>query len=389
MADQHFYGALPPTVHKTAYQWADHPLAASTRPPQFTAFEAAAVPVLDQSSTSSCVGHAVAAAMMGLYAAAGKAQPVLSAEMPWTEARQLEGVLGQNDGVYPHDALTATRNLGICTAVDMPLSTTDFSELPSAAALTEALARAGCAFQQCQGRDELLTAMATLKCPGIIAIAVYPGFEAPGADGRCATVTGGQLLGYHCIVIRAYDDTAQTVTIRNSWGQGIGAAGEWLLTYAQLDSVLSEAWAVQLAAAPTPAKTPTITTLTASSTQLTPGQYFNLNVTVSGASPTGQVTFTDNGAAIGGASLIGGQAQTSPSPYMAAGVHTIAATYEGDGVNQPSTSAATVITVAKAADPFQPLYDWLLTEAKYEVTADSKDQLAVIVNTIMAWDPAA
>lgn len=256
MADTPYtLGALPPIEHPSAYQWATHPKAGTGRPLAFDALVSAPIPVKDQGQTNSCVGHAVSETLEALHLAAGESDVLLSAMMPWQEAKQIENALGQNTGVYTHDALTAVRNLGICNDRLMPLSATDLAEMPTADALTDATTRTGLIFHQCQGRDELLTAMGVLGTPGIIAIAVYNEFFNAAADGTVQPFTGA-IVGYHCIVLRGYDDTAQTVRIRNSWGLGWGDHGECVLTYAQLDACLTEAWAVQLPAKPTPQPTP-------------------------------------------------------------------------------------------------------------------------------------
>jgi sugar lactone lactonase YvrE len=102
-------------------------------------------------------------------------------------------------------------------------------------------------------------------------------------------------------------------------------------------------------AALTVAKQGTVITLGANPTSITPVQTTTLTATVSAAvtgSPTGTVTFYDNGAPLGSPVVVsGGQAQLSTS--LLSGAHTLSATYSGDANYTGSTATAgTSVTVA-------------------------------------------
>jgi hypothetical protein len=66
---------------------------------------------------------------------------------------------------------------------------------------------------------------------------------------------------------------------------------------------------------------------------------------VSGATPTGTVTLTDGGSAIGTATLNGNGVATFPVTASALGQHTMVASYSGDNQNVPATSATLVQVV--------------------------------------------
>ena len=63
-----------------------------------------------------------------------------------------------------------------------------------------------------------------------------------------------------------------------------------------------------------------------------------LTVSVSGSSPGGTVTFTENGAFIGIAQVVGGQASITVEG-LTNGAHSILATYSGDGSYAPQAMA--------------------------------------------------
>lgn len=240
-----------PQVHKFGVD------AAPARPQVFDAFAGLSIRRKNQRQTNSCVGHGVATAVEVLIAQSFGTTPELAARMPWMLALQAEGTLGSNNGTWPHDALTATRQQGVCQDSLYPLSDTDFVTLPDGTALADAKPRAGISFQQCENLDALLTAMGTLGVPGIIAIAVYDQFFGADANGNVAA-WGGPIRGYHCIVLRSYNDLTRRVRIRNSWDPW-GQDGECELSYDQLAACLTEAWVAQLAVTPKPTPTPTPT----------------------------------------------------------------------------------------------------------------------------------
>ena len=79
--------------------------------------------------------------------------------------------------------------------------------------------------------------------------------------------------------------------------------------------------------------------LTAAPSPSAVGQIVTMSATVSGASPTGTVTFKDGAATLGSAALISGTASFAAT-FSAAGAHSLTATYGGDANNQVATSAS-------------------------------------------------
>lgn len=66
-----------------------------------------------------------------------------------------------------------------------------------------------------------------------------------------------------------------------------------------------------------------------------------LNLTVAGSSPTGTVTFTENGVFLGSTWVIDGTASIFLEGF-ALGTHTITVTYSGDGNHAPQTTVLTI-----------------------------------------------
>ena len=80
------------------------------------------------------------------------------------------------------------------------------------------------------------------------------------------------------------------------------------------------------------------------------GQAVTFTATVTGASPTGTVTFKDGATVLGSGTLNGSGVATFTTPSLAVGSHSISAAYAGDASNSPSTSAVLTQSVNVPAD---------------------------------------
>jgi len=83
----------------------------------------------------------------------------------------------------------------------------------------------------------------------------------------------------------------------------------------------------------------TTTAVTGNPASSTAGQSVTLSATVTGASPTGNVTFMDGAVTLGTATLNGSGVATLNATFMTYGSHGITASYAGDAGNSASTSA--------------------------------------------------
>jgi hypothetical protein len=92
----------------------------------------------------------------------------------------------------------------------------------------------------------------------------------------------------------------------------------------------------------------TLVTLAASPGSTTYGQAVTLTARVTPASATGAITFLEGATTINTATLSGGAATATVST-LAAGIHTLRATYGGDANNGTGTSNTVTLTVARAA----------------------------------------
>jgi hypothetical protein len=101
---------------------------------------------------------------------------------------------------------------------------------------------------------------------------------------------------------------------------------------------------------------PTITTLQSSRNPSPPGSAVTFTATVTGSgSPTGSVTFFDNGTPIGSSALNASGNATITTSTLTVGLHTITAMYSGDTTFAPSTSAVLIQSVATLTPALGPM----------------------------------
>jgi hypothetical protein len=95
----------------------------------------------------------------------------------------------------------------------------------------------------------------------------------------------------------------------------------------------------------TPAPLPSKTVLAASANSAAPGQQLTLTATITGASPTGIISFVSGSTTLGTATVTNGTAALATS-FASVGTYSITANYVGDANNSPSSSSAVSVAVA-------------------------------------------
>src|SRR5262249_40571858 len=98
------------------------------------------------------------------------------------------------------------------------------------------------------------------------------------------------------------------------------------------------------------AKAASTVTLASSQNPSSSGQTVTFTATVTGAAPTGSVTFKDDTATLGTTTLNGAGQATLATSALSVGSHSITAVYGGDAGNNGATSAVLTQSVNTPAD---------------------------------------
>jgi Bacterial Ig-like domain (group 3)/IPT/TIG domain len=171
-----------------------------------------------------------------------------------------------------------------------------------------------------------------------IVTSLSPNFG-PSAGGTSVTITGANLTGATAV---KFGNTAAASFAVNS-ANSITATSPPGTGTVDVTVTTGDGTSATSAGDQFSFKVATTTSLSSSQNPSIGGQPVTFTAKVTGASPTGVVTFLDGGAAIGTATLAAGTAAFTTS--LAAGTHSITAAYGGDGGNAPSVSAVLVQTV--------------------------------------------
>jgi Glycoside hydrolase family 44/Bacterial Ig-like domain (group 3) len=142
--------------------------------------------------------------------------------------------------------------------------------------------------------------------------------------------------------------SAQVYTYSQASLTAIAHPSDAAITYGSLNYTYPAYSAVLFVLQPnTTSSAPTTTTLSASAAQINAGQTVTFSVAItaaSGSTPTGNITLLDGANSLGTAALSNGAAGFTV-PSLAAGTHTITASYAGDAADGASTSNAVSIQV--------------------------------------------
>jgi hypothetical protein len=196
--------------------------------------------VWNQGTTSSCTGHGSTAAIM--YARAKQGLPFidLSRLFPYWNGRAAENGTGTDGGATIADVISASQKFGDCPYADLPTDPALVTTAPSVKAFTDAILHKSLGASRVYGATTASTAYHFKHCidvlglPVVVGITVYESFESDEVAKTGVVPMPGPreaVLGGHCILGVAYDDSTQMVLCRNSWGEDWGQKGYFQIPY--------------------------------------------------------------------------------------------------------------------------------------------------------------
>lgn len=164
----------------------------------------------------------------------------------------------------------------------------------------------------------------------------------PPIGGTTVTITGTEFIVVTAVMFGPNPATSFSVNVGGTQITATAPAGTGTvdITVTALGGTSATSAADQF----TYALVGSTTALSSSQNPSSGGQPVTFTARVTGAGPTGTVTFFDGGTAIGTATLVAGTATLTTSS-LTVGSHSITARYSGDGANAASTSAALIQSV--------------------------------------------
>ena len=184
-------------------------------------------PAYDQGNGGTCTGQGERRAAEFLEIKTGAPRQV-SALFPYWNARDDQS---EDSGSSVRDIMKAGANAGLCSELLWPYNTANICVRPPDEAFVEGKRYLALKYTASQSLDEVRAVIAH-GYPVVFGTAVYPSFmDAPG--GVIPHPTADEIangpLGFHCMVLGAYDTVAGTFSGYNSWGEGWGEMGRFTL----------------------------------------------------------------------------------------------------------------------------------------------------------------
>jgi C1A family cysteine protease len=194
---------------------------------------ATCAPVEDQGQLGSCTANALVGNLEFLYRKNGQAVTDLSRLFIYYNERAMEGTINEDSGAMIRDGVKSLVKLGVCSEKKWPYVIGKFTQKPSAACYKEA------ANQQVTSYHRVLTLKEMKQClaegyPFVFGFSVYEGFESDtvAKTGQLNLPKPGEKnVGGHAVCAVGYDDAAQRVLVRNSWGADWGMDGYFTMPY--------------------------------------------------------------------------------------------------------------------------------------------------------------
>jgi C1A family cysteine protease len=193
--------------------------------------------VYDQGQLGSCTGNAWAGMVEFLLLKQGLTDFTPSRLFIYYNERVLENDTALDNGASLSDGANVVSKEGCPNEKLWPYDITKFADVPPANATEDGLKHLAFGVQQVH---QDLTAMKEVLASGlpiVVGFTVYPSFESAQVGETGIVPMPGhheQPVGGHAVLVVGYDDSQSRFIVRNSWGDGWGQKGYFLMPYAYL-----------------------------------------------------------------------------------------------------------------------------------------------------------
>lgn len=193
-------------------------------------------PVVDQGQLGSCTANAIAGAVQ-FDRMKQKLKPAFAPSrlFIYYNERAMEGTVNSDSGAMIRDGVKSIARLGVCPEKSWPYDIARFKDKPIAACYQEALHYKAVQYQRLTRSLAQFKGCLASAYPFVFGFSVYESFESDAVvkTGNAPMPAHDEkLLGGHAVLAVGYDDAAQRMLARNSWGTGWGQAGYFTLPYA-------------------------------------------------------------------------------------------------------------------------------------------------------------
>ncbi len=235
------YGWRPSVVEVSDKLFEAAPVAAL---PPSVDLRPAMPPVYNQGDLGSCTANALSACVEHLREISMPSRLFI-----YYNERTIDGDVDQDSGSTIKTGIQALRQFGVCPENVWPYDPANFAEKPNQTAYTDATPDIIGSYMKLQTLDDIKRCLAS-GFPVAFGFMVFNYFESQDMlqTGILQLPTPGEVpIGGHAVVIVGYDDTKQSVLVRNSWGSDWGIGGYFWMPYQYVTNpqLASDFWTIR------------------------------------------------------------------------------------------------------------------------------------------------
>jgi len=218
-------------------------------------------PVYDQAQLGSCTANAIAGAIE-FDQMKQKLTPFAPSRLfIYYNERVMEHDVPLDNGAQIRDGIKSVAKQGVCPETMWPYSdqNTDpdpcpqcpYAKKPTAACFTEAAKHKVKSYQRLTPVLETLKGCLASGFPFVFGFTVYESFESQQVAQTGIMpmpAPSEKVVGGHAVLAVGYDDSTQHFIVRNSWGDGWGLKGYFMMPYAcpTNSNLADDFWTVRL-----------------------------------------------------------------------------------------------------------------------------------------------
>jgi C1A family cysteine protease len=209
-------------------------------------------PVYDQGQLGSCTANAIAGAVEFDQMKQKLADVFIPSRLfIYYNERAMEGTVNSDSGAQIRDGIKSIGKQGACHEKLWPYDIAKFKTKPPAPCYKDGAANAAILYQRLVQEIMQFKGCLASGYPFVLGFTVYESFESQevAKSGKVPMPGAGEkVVGGHAVVAVGFDDSTQTLIIRNSWGPGWGMKGYFTMPYAYASSsnLASDFWTVKI-----------------------------------------------------------------------------------------------------------------------------------------------
>ncbi len=209
-------------------------------------------PVYDQGQLGSCTANAIGAAIQ-FDRMKQKLKPgfLPSRLFVYYNERVMEGTVDSDSGAQIRDGIKSVAQLGACPENDWTYDIAKFKDKPPGQCYKNALKCRAVTYQRVVQTLQQFKGCLASGYPFVFGFTVYESFESD-AVAKNGVVDmpkpAEKTLGGHAVLAVGYDDTAQRLLVRNSWGAKWGMKGYFTMPYSYLteNNLADDFWTIRI-----------------------------------------------------------------------------------------------------------------------------------------------